>query len=736
MTSRVASLRDRIVGGIRSDRYSYTNNDLVGPRSTSNQADRWVATTCGYCSVGCGMLLGVKGNRVVASLGDPAHPVNRGRLCPKGMAEHHSLTAPGRLHSPLLRSPSTGRHDVVSWDVALNATTTKIRALIDAHGTDSVAVISTGQLLTEEFYALGKLVRLGLRLDHYDGNTTLCMSSAASGYKLSFGTDGPPGSYEDFTKADLLILWGANIADNHPLLAPRLTSRTTGEIVVVDPRITKTSTLADRHIALRPRSDIHLLNAILHVLIRDGLVDHEFIRDHTTGFENLARAVESCTPESVAGDVGISAGEIESLALRIGRSSSCTIAWTMGVNHSVQGTETVTLINTLAAITGNLGREGGSPFSITGQCNAMGSREAAFTASMPGYRSWDNREHRVELADRLGCTPEDFPSVRGYSYPQIIDGVLNGTIKGLWIIGTNPVVSFPDHARLVDAFKSLEFLVVQDGFATATTDLADVVLPAAIWGEKEGTYTNSERRVSRARAAVRPPGEARSDFQIILDLAHRLGHGELFAKCQTPEAAFMEWTRISAGRPCDYSAMTYERIDAVGGAQWPFTANSYSAGLREGVARLYGDGVVSTPDGRVALRPVTALPMSEPPDEQFPFLLNTGRTVEHWHTRTKTGGIPALNKLAPNAWIDLHPSDALRLNVKSGETVSVSSRRGRINSITVRTTETVRPGEVFMPFHYENASANHLTAPEFDPISFEPNYKQCAVNVARTANIL
>jgi anaerobic selenocysteine-containing dehydrogenase len=761
----VHMLADRLGIGTHEDQYAYEASSQ-GPVTASRAPDHWVKTTCGYCSVGCGMLLGVRDGKAVAAKGDPDHPVNAGALCPKGLSEHLTIEAPGRLHRALLRD--TNNLQVPSTvDNAIDQMTLKWQSIVDSYGPESVAILSTGQLLTEEFYTLGKLARLGMGVQHYDGNTTLCMASAVTGYKMSFGSDGPPGCYEDLAVAEVVVLWGANIADNHPLLAPRLTENRAGTIITIDPRITKTTTLADIHIALQPRSDVDLLNGIAHILIRDDLVDHEFIRAHTTGYIEFVTSVAYATPEETAKRCGITIGEIENLASLIGRAKSVCLAWTMGVNHSTQGSETVTLLNTLAAITGNIGKPGSSPFSITGQCNAMGTRETGFTASMPGYRGYDNPAHRAELAELFGIEEDRLPAARGKAYPDIIDGILAGTIKALWVIGTNPIVSFPDRARLETALRNLELLVVQDGFETPTTLIADIVLPAAIWGEKDGTYTNSERRASRARAAVIPPGDARSDFQLFLDIATRWGvREELFSGWNTPEDAFTDWTRVSTGRPCDYSGMTYARIEAVGGIQWPFPAtatlapgansDSTASGITapgftasgtgssgtvssgttssgittSGTPRLYTDGVVNTPDGKIVLRPVAPVPMTEPPNAEYPFILNTGRTVEHWHTRTKTGKVAILDKLISEAWIDISRPDALRLGVADGDFVRLASRRGKTEPIRVRTTATLRLGHVFMPFHFAERCANDLTLAEFDPLSREPNYKQCAVSVA------
>lgn len=727
LRERATSTAQRLLGADHgADRYTYVADPVRGPVHASRHADRWVKTTCGYCSVGCGMAIGVRDGKAVAVEGDPDHPVNHGRLCPKGLSEHQMLAADGRLLHPRV----DGRR--VTWDDALDRVTTGFRALLDEHGPESVAVLSTGQLVTEEFYALGKLVRLGMGLQHYDGNTTLCMASAVSGYKLSFGSDGPPGCYEDFDLADVVVLWGANIADNHPLLAPRLMGpNRPGTIVAVDPRVTKTAMIADVHLPVRPRGDVALLNGVLVALIEDGLVDLDAAAGRIDGLDDLVAHLADWSVERAAAESGIEAAAVRRLAHTIGEAERATIAWTMGVNHSVQGTMTVTLLNTLALLTGNIGRPGASPFSITGQCNAMGTRESGFTASMPGYRAYDNPAHRTEMAALWGIDEARLPAARGWAYPDIVEGVLDGTIKGLWVIATNPPVSFPNRAQLEAAFRNLDLLVVQDGFETPTTDLADVVLPAAVWGEKDGTYTNSERRASRVRAAVAPPGEARTDFDIMLALAERWGcRDELFPGWAGPEDAFTEWRRVSAGRPCDYSGMTWERIDAAGGVQWPCPADDATVPLG-GTPRLYTDGTFNRPGGRAMVHAVEPEPVRDAPRPDYPFLLNTGRTVEHWHTRTKTGRIDILERLSPDAWVEVHPADADALGVGSGDWVRVRSARGEVDRLQVRVTSIGRRGEVFVPFHWDERCANRLTDDQFDPISREPNYKQCAVALER-----
>jgi anaerobic selenocysteine-containing dehydrogenase len=726
---------------ISSDRYAYAVDDVMGYTSAVKIPDRWVATTCGYCSVGCGMFIGVKEGRAVSVRGNTDHPVNTGILCPKGLSEHDILHVATRARYPMLHKAAAARRrgsdratgrtlTRVTWDEALTTMARRFREVQEAHGPESVGVLSTGQLVTEEFYALGKLVQLGIGTRNYDGNTTLCMATAVSGYKRSFGSDGPPGAYEDMDKADVILLIGANIADNHPILWQRLENNRTKTLIVVDPRVTKTAMLADVHLPVKPRSDLALINGLIHIVIAHDLIDRVYIDAHTTGFEQLKESVLSYTPERVAEITGLSTELLYKTALLYANARAAFIGWTMGVNHSTKGTETVNAINNLALITGNIGRSGAAPFSITGQCNAMGTRESGFTASLPGYRAYERTEDREALAGLWNVPVERIPAARGLAYPDIVEATLEGRIRALWIIATNPIVSFPNLGVLRQSLDTLEFLVVQDGFhPTPTTELADLVLPAAIWGEKEGTYTNSERRVSKVNRAVDPPGEARADFDIFLGLAEKLGcRDELYPGWTTPADAFAEWKRVSAGRPCDYSGMTYEAIEAHGGIQWPYPAGG---GDPAETRRLYADGRFNTPDGRARLIATEWEPFPEQPNDDFPFVLNTGRTVEHWHTRTKTGEVPILERLAPNPWLEMNPRDARVLRLKATDRVDLVSRRGTVRRLELRITETIAPGQVFVPFHWADFNANRVTQSAFDPISREPNYKQCAVRVER-----
>lgn len=713
---------------ILREKYSYAADPVMGFTSSQKIPDHWVATTCGYCSVGCGMLVGVKEGKAVSVRGNPDHPVNQGLLCPKGLSEHQTIEAETRAQFPLLRK--NGKLVRVTWDEALDTLVAKFRGVQEKYGPESLGVLSTGQLTTEEFYALGKLIQLGFGTKNFDGNTTLCMASAVSGYKRSFGSDGPPGSYEDLEKADVILLLGANVADNHPILCQRLEANKSKILIVADPRVTKTAMTANIYLPVKPRSDIALLNGILRILFARNLVDREYIAQHTTGITALEESVQKYTPEYVCQITGLPQETIIKVALLYGHAEAPFIGWTMGVNHSTKGTETVNAVNNLALVTGKIGKPGSSPFSITGQCNAMGTREAGFTSSLPGYRKFESISDRTELAQLWNISPDRIPTSRGLAYPDIVEAALAKKIRALWVIATNPIVSFPNLGVLQQSLEALDFFVVQDGFhPTPTSELADLVLPAAIWGEKEGTYTNSERRVSKVNAAVAPPAEARSDFDIFLAVAGKLScREELFPGWRSPQDAFAEWKRVSAGRLCDYSGLDYALLESHGGIQWPFPAGTAEVTT----TRLYADGNFPTDDGKARLLPIEWEPFPEQPNEEYPFILNTGRTVEHWHTRTKTSQVAILEHLSPNAWLEMNPRDAQALKLMPHAYVDIVSRRGRTSGVELRITEMIASGQVFMPFHFAETNVNEVTQSAFDPFSREPNYKQCAVRIEMT----
>ncbi len=722
----IAKLKTMLGLDIKEKEYAYDIDPEIGYLSEKKIPDKWVKTTCGYCSVGCGMIAGVKDNKIISVRGDYDHPVNQGNLCPKGLSEHEPLTSPNRAITPLIKDEN-GNHKPISWDGAYEHMTRKVAELQYKYGNDCFSVLSTGQLLTEEFYTLGKLVQLGFGTNNYDGNTTLCMSSAVVGYKQSFGSDGPPGSYKGLEEADCIFLIGANIADNHPILWNHVYKNKNLNLIVCDPRKTKTAMLAKTYLPIKPRSDIDLLNGLIHLVIRHNYVDKAYVENHTEGFDQLAQHAEKYTPSFVSEKTGLPVELIMETFESIVNSKNTFFAWTMGVNHSTQGSDTVSLINTLALITGNIGRTGAAPMSITGQCNAMGSREFSFSSSLPAYRKFENEQDRLDLANFWNIDPNIMPTKRGYNYPQIIDAILEGKLKALWVIATNPIVSFPDQNRLKEAFSKLDLLVVQDAFhPTPTGEIADLILPAATWGEKQGSYTNSERRVSVANKAIDPPGLAKSDFEIFQDLSLWLGKKEmLYPGWTSTDDAFEEMRKISKGRLCDYSGITKEK-KANGGVQWPCN-DKYP----DGCDSLYSDGIFQTESGKAKLLFTESEPLPESTSNSFRLILNTGRTVEHWHTRTKTGNVELLNKLSPEAWVEVNPRTAKHNGIRQQDKVSLISPRGRIDDILVRITETIHPDHVFMPFHFAEKCINKLTFPAFDPKSGEPNYKQCAVRIER-----
>ena len=716
---------------IKNDKYALCDDEKFGKVAKEKKPDFWVRSTCGYCGVGCGLYIGVKDDKPVYTKGDPKHPVNFGTLCPKGLSEHEMIHSKNRLKSPMIKKE--GRLKEVDWHEAFDYSANKFKEIQKKYGKKAIAVISTGQLLTEEFYTLGKFVQLGLRTNNYCGNTTLCMASAVMGYKQSFGSDGPPGCYEDFSYADVIVLIGANIADNHPILKLHIAKnrKITGKkptIIVVDPRHSKTANMADIYVPIKPRSDLFLLNALCYIIIEQGWEDEKFINENTLGYKEFKKHILCNYPPSEAANItGIDIKTIYEIARIYANADKSLCAWTMGVNQSSIGTDTVSAIINLSLITGNLGKKGAAPFSITGQCNAMGTREFGFTSSMPGYRDFKSKEDREELSKIWNIPEEIIPKSRGYSYPQIIDAIDKGEIKALWIVATNPFVSYPNQKKLKEALKKLEILIVQDAFMSESAQEADVIFSAATWGEKEGVYTNSERRCNYAKKALNPYEKTKSDAWIIMEFSKKFKgvYEMLFKDFQSPKDIFEEIKRVSEGRLCDYSGMSYELIEELGGIQWPCN-KKYPKGKK----RLYTkDLPFLTKNKKANLLSLDFLPLSEGQNENFPLILNTGRTVEQWHTRTKTKSIAILNNLAPTSWCEINPKDAKKLKVKSGDTITICSKRGEIGDLLVKVTQCVREGNCFVPFHYSDKLINDLTIDEFDPHSFEPNFKQCAVQI-------
>lgn len=723
----IEKIKDFLGFDIQEEKYKLSHDSTFGMISDAKKPDKWVFSTCGYCGVGCGLYIGVKDGKAVYTKGNPKHFVNQGTLCPKGLSEHQMINSPHRIAAPLIKKE--GRLQNVSWDEAFTKVSSEFKRIQKEHGNKAVAVIGTGQFLTEEFYTLGKFVQLGLQTNNYDGNTTLCMASAVMGYKQSLGSDGPVGSYEDFEKADTIFLIGANIADNHPILTLHVNKnkRPTKKVIVIDPRASKTSQMADIYVPIKPRTDLALFNGLAYIILEQGWENEAYINKYVNGFKELKKHLQNYPPQEVANITGIDVKTLYELARQFAAQERVLSAWTMGVNQSFMGTDTVSAIVNLHLLTGHIGREGAGPFSITGQCNAMGTRETGFTSSLPGYRNFGDEKALKEYAQIVNVPEEIIPRARGYKYAEIIDAIDRGEIKALWITATNPLVSFVNQDKLRNTLAKLDLLVVQDAFMSDTAQIADVVFAAATWGEKEGVYTNSERRCNKANKAVEPYGESKSDFHILLEFSKYFEgvHEMLFNGWKQPRDAFEEWRKVSKGQLCDYSGISYELLEEHGGIQWPCNEERPL-----GTKRLYSEDIpFRTSDHKANLVCAEWFPMAENISEAFPMILNTGRTVEQWHTRTKTRSIDILNNLAPEAWVDLSPKDAQMLAVRSGDRIALSSPRGRVEDVVVRVTGSVREGTVFVPFHFNTQLVNTLTQESFCPKSGEPNFKQTAVQL-------
>ncbi len=722
----IGKIKDFLGFDIKAEKYKLSRDPQFGMISDAKKPDKWVFSTCGYCGVGCGLYIGVKDGKAVYTKGNPKHDVNMGTLCPKGLSEHQLINSGDRLLYPMIKKD--GELQRASWDDAYTKVADKFKEISQKYGSDKIGVLSTGQMLTEEFYTLGKFVQLGLKTNNYDGNTTLCMASAVVGYKQSLGSDGPTSSYEDFQHADTIFLIGANIADNHPILKLHIAkNEKKPKIVVIDPRRSKTSQMADLYIPLKPRSDLALFNTLCYIVLEQGWENEEYISKNVNGIKELRKHLEDYKPSDVANITGIDVKTLYELARLAASSESFLSAWTMGINQSFMGTDSVSAIINLHLLTGQIGKEGSGPFSITGQCNAMGTRETGFTSSLPGYRNYGDDAALKEYASIVGVPEDIIPRKRGYKYAEIIDAIERGEIKALWVVATNPLVSFVNQDKLRKALNKLEMLVVQDAFMSDTAIEADVIFSAATWGEKEGVYTNSERRCNKANIAVKPPEDAKSDFDIILDFSDRFFgvRDMLFKGWSEPRDAFEEWKKVSKGQLCDYSGMSYESIEENSGIQWPCNDEHPN-----GSKRLYDESIpYRTADKKAKLLCLDWIPLQQPLNENFPVMLNTGRTVEQWHTRTKTKSIDILNDLAPEAWVEINPVDAIKLEVKSADRIDVSSQNGLVKDIIVKVTQNVAPMNVFIPFHYNTQLVNELTNSMFDPKSGEPNYKQTAIQL-------
>ncbi len=680
-------------------------------------------TLCPYCGTGCGLIVRAEGNRLAAVEGDPIHPVSHGRTCRKPLELAAAVHAVDRATTPLWREDRDSRFVPTGWPDAFE----RLAARLRGYEPGEIAFYISGQLLTEDYYVVNKLAKGFLATNNVDSNSRLCMSSAVAGYKGAFGFDGPPPAYADLALADCLLLLGSNAAACHPILWARIRERQAegAFVICVDPRPTPTAKGSDLHLAVRPGTDLALLNAMLHTIDRDGLLDQDFIDRRTTGFE-AARAVAGQWPPARAAEVcGIAAADIELAARRFAGAGGAMALWSMGANQSTVGTLKNRALINLCLATGQIGRPGAGPLSLTGQPNAMGGREAGGLAHLlPGYREVADADDRAAL-EAHWSTPGPIDPRPGLTATEIFDP---GRVKAIWIVATNPAVSMPDSDAVREALAQAELVVVQDAHhPTETSALAHVVLPAAAWPEKEGAMTNSERRVGLVRKLIDPPGEARPDWRIFAGLAAALGHGDEFA---WPDAAavYAEFAAITAGRPCDVSGLSHERLRRAGSVQWPCPAEEH-----DGTVRLYADRRFPTPDGRARFAATEhALPVEAPTDD-YPLTLTTGRIAEQWHTMTRTGKAPALRTGDP--FVELHPADAA--GIAAGDQVRIVSPRGELRA-TARLDDQLPRGVAFAPFHWgllhSPAGAgqlNQATHGAVDPVSRQPELKAAAVRVER-----
>ncbi|VAW99905.1 Assimilatory nitrate reductase large subunit [hydrothermal vent metagenome] len=693
---------------------------------------KWKYTTCGYCSTGCSIEVGLNDKgEAVASRGVAGADVNRGKLCLKGIFEHELFTTPGRGKTPLMRDKYYDKFQQATWDESLDKVSNEIKRIQEKYGRDAFAIVSTGQIMTEEFYTLGKLARGVIGTNNYDGNTTLCMSSAVSGYKRSFGSDGPPGCYDDFEHTECLLAMGSNLPEQHPIIFWRLKQaleKRKFPVIVVDPRVTMFAQMADMHLPIIPGTDVVLLNALAHVILDEGLEDRDYIAAHANGAEQFEKLVKQYDPVTASKICGIDEDTIRTVARLYAKSGSAMTIWTMGINQSTHGSDGVVGINNLNLITGNIGKPGSTSLSITGQCNAMGTREWSSCSGLPGYRALEKPQDRKDVANFWGIDEDFLPEKRGLFQTDIFPAIETGQIKGLWIIATNPMTSMTNTARIRKTLEKLDFLVVQDAYEDVeTNEYSHVYLPAAVWAEKQGCFTNTERRVNLIRNVIAPHKNSKPDFWIFNEIAKRFENKKKPQFPETTEAAFEEMKQLSKGRMLDYSGMSYDKLEQQSGIQWPC-----SEGDDTGTQRLYTDGKFQYEDGKAKLIPLPFIDNNERPDEDYPFWLNSGRVVEHFHTRTRTGKVGNINKFSPTSYMEMNPDSAKELGITHSGYARLTSRRGDA-VVMVQLTQRVPPNMVFIPFHFYEC-VNRLTLGLLDPHSRQPGFKQCAVKVEAIEN--
>ena len=726
--------------------------------------EHWVQSACVFCSNGCGLDIGVKDGAIVGVRGRTGDATNRGRLGPKGLHGWVANASLDRLTRPLIRTNDV--HTEASWPQAMALIAERSRAIRDRHTALAIAFYVGGQLFLEEYYTLAVIARAGLRTPHLDASTRLSTASAAAALMETFGTNGQPGCYSDIDATDTLLMVGHNVAEQHTVLWMRILDRQRGpdplRLIVIDPRVTPTAQAADVCLAPRPGTNLAVMYGLLNLIIESGRVDRAYLDAHTLGFPELRERVAEWPPARVEAVSGVPVNKLRAAAEILGSTPTLVSTVLQGVYQSPQATSTAIQINNLHLIRGLLGRPGCGILHMSGQPAGQNTHETGCTGSLPGFRNWANPQHVAELADLWHVEPRDI-AAWGPPTPimQILRFIEEGSIRMLWVIGTNPAVSLPDLPRVRRILDSTGlFLIVQDAFMTETAQYADVVLPAAIWGEKTGTYTSADRTVHISHTAISPPGEARPDLEVFLEYARLMDlrdrDGKPLIKWHNAEEAFEAWKACSRGRPCDYSGLSYSRLSEHSGLQWPVNELHPA-----GTPRLYGDGTFNTaadycetyghdlltgagltaadyrahdPSGRALLKTADHVIPSEEPDEEYPLWLTTGRVVFQWMTRTKSGRSRALNNAAPDAFVQVSGEDAARYRIADRQMVEVRSRRGRLSARAM--IGPVPRGLIFVPFHYgywdqaeRLRAANELTPDEWDPVSKQPYLKVAAVHI-------
>lgn len=700
---------------------------------------RETKSTCCYCGVGCGVVIESEGDRIIGVRGDAEHPANFGRLCTKGATLHLSARLDNRALYPEVRAERAPPRRRASWDEALNLAATRFAHAVRTHGPDSVAFYISGQLLTEDYYVFNKLSKGLIGTNNIDTNSRLCMSSAVAGYKATLGADAPPTCYEDVAHARCIFIAGSNMAVAHPILFRRIEDqkarRPDLKLIVVDPRRTDTAAFADLHLPILPGTDIALYNGMLHVLLWEGLCDMAYVRAHTEGFDALKQTLRDYTPDAVARLCGVAAADIVQAAKWFGQSAATLSMYCQGLNQSTHGTDNNAALINLHLATAHIGKPGAGPFSLTGQPNAMGGREVGGLSNLlSAHRDMANAEHRAEVARLWGI--DDVPATPGKSAVEMFEAVRRGEIRAIWIACTNPAQSMPDLNSVRAALEKAEFVVVQEAYAnTDTVAYADVLLPASTWGEKTGTVTNSERRITRVRPAVLPPGEARHDWQIVVDFAHRLGRtlGDERASALFPyrnaEQIFNEHRESTRGRDLDITGLSYDMLEHAGPQQWPLPE-----GATTGKARLYSDGIYPTPDGRARFVNTKHRPTAEDTDARYP-IQTTGRLRDQWHGMSRTGTVARLFNHVAEPQLSMNPDDMRRRGLRDGDIVEIRSRRGG-QSVRVVASADMRAAQAFMPMHWggqfmHGIGVNALMPADFDPMSRQPELKHAAIQVAK-----